>query len=452
MTPYVTHLILKTIVSSGNLKCIHKVADFSPAKLWAEVFNQMDTSQKFSICPFLNCNTYLVMSFLKAVFGPLMSEMKTEKPILSLSECLQLESDQTPQCICELIIRACATFKSHKADAVDLKKFLLKDYTKQPFRNSGITEELHAKVHKMLVEKIGGEFNEAFVLNLLKIKNESLDSFANAEADAYPPKNSAFKTVETNFSARLPVSENPLLSNISQNTFFMRGNDVHKIKGVSEEANDLNHIKLAPLFASTRKNQSSSQMIKCFLAYHKIDGNASKLINECEEIEHKTKHVDQVKFVASMAHKIVQFLHENPLLLSSSTSQAVLVDIFNLVFDYSESSFGKPIVAAFVWDSFATRGIDASFIVNGLDLKGGISIYDLSVFPAIPHNVRLDIFISNQMEFSFYRNFAYMYFSYYLQLVSHSVEEVPFKDYFPSIIKKYFGDQALILTSAMECK
>ena len=430
-TPSVTHSILKTAVSSGNLKCIHKVAEFFPAKVWSEVFNQMDTSEKFSISPHLNCNTYLIMSFLKAVFEPLMSEMKTENPILSLSECLELESDQQPQCIYELVVQSFAKIEFPKyADDVDIKMFLLKDYDEKHFANSAITEELYAKVHKMLMGRIGGYLNEAFILNLSKIENETLEAFANAEIITYFLNNSV---VQKDSSASLPHSDSPLFEKYSKYTLFVRGNNIHTTEGYPGEANTC---------ARTLRNQSISVLFSLFSDYQHLANDALKFMSVCEDVRLESEQGDnQVPFVVSIAPVLTQFMYENPLLLSSSSFQAVLVDMFDYLFDCCNVSFGKPIVAAFSWDSFVSRGIDVSFFMNGLQLKGGISMYDLIVFPVIVDNMALDTSITKNMEKSFYRNFAYMYFSYYMRLVSHSNEEIPSKDYFPSIIKKFFQDQ-----------
>ena len=87
LTPPAIHSILKTVVTSGNFKCIYYVADFFSTRVWSEVFNQMNPSEKLSISAHLNCKTYLVMNFLKAVFEPLLSEIINEKPILSLNAC-----------------------------------------------------------------------------------------------------------------------------------------------------------------------------------------------------------------------------------------------------------------------------------------------------------------------------------------------------------------------------
>ena len=320
---------------------------------------------------------------------------------------MQVVSDQQPQCIYELIVRSFATFKFPKgSDAVDIKKFLLRDYTKQRFRNTGITNELHAAVHNMLIGKIGAELDEGFVLNLLKIKSDTLESYASTEALVYPLKNS---TARQNCSTVTPFSTNILCEKLSEQTIFVRGNDLFKIKELSEEDNDLNRIKLAFVFSLLLQTKRSSELINRFSTYHTIPSGAVNIIKACERAERTIKSVDQWRFVVAVTKTYLDFLYNTPLLLSDSTFQAFLVHLFNQVFDCSEVPSSKAFVSAFFWNICASRGIDISFFMNALGLGPGLCIYDLCEFPDLTQNVFLDAYIAQNMDKPSYRDFAYSF-------------------------------------------
>ena len=101
----------------------------------------------------------------------------------------------------------------------------------------------------------------------------------------------------------------------------------------------------------------------------------------------------------------VMILCNNPLLFSSPSLQPIIAAIIRQTFRESTHATGN--IAAFVWDYFATVGIDVSCFMNAFQLSNGISIYDIFFPPIYLKPFELDL-SKDFLKAQVYCNFKYM--------------------------------------------
>ena len=270
--------ILETALVSGNRKFVDHIAEYFVSASWITVFKGLTFDQKTSISSDLSFKPYLAMCFMMAIFQPLQSQNSTS--MNSLVECLEGKTDQRAQCVYDLIVRTFANLELPQTsdEHQDLIKFLCKNYGTLKFRNETISKTLHGNVHKMIVESVGGEFNEIFLHKLMNIDLNALNEFANNYSFVFPgkctkvPKNvSLYKTI--------------LRKSLTKRNFMLRGNDSFKSLGITEDSNGLKHLHVTTAHLLMLPTSSWEEMFRRYHSYQSLIQYVHDLPIVCESLD-----------------------------------------------------------------------------------------------------------------------------------------------------------------------
>ena len=437
-----------SVLTCGNGKFIYHFVDYVPANMLVEAIKRLTYDQRFSASADLACRTYSTMALVMASFLPLIKEINTKK--LSLKECLKRTAHQQPKCIYDSIVITFASleFPQSSDEFQDLSKFLFKDYNKLKFFNKDVTEEVHEKVHDLIIKKMGGEFDEKILLNLINTELGTLNDFANNQTFVFPGKKARESVDDTK-------SENIFSEFLTKHNYIFREKHSYELLGMSYDPNGLSHLRITNLYVITLMRKVIYEMFSSFHSYHTIRPLAKTLSSLCNPVEQPRRDnasdIQEAPETALLrkADHIVQVLCTSPLLFTSSSLQHHVAHKINEVLHSEKEPYVKTTVAAFVWDYYATRGIDASCFLNSFQLCEGLSIYDLKYFPHVATNPQLEPLATTPTEMLIqsrgYCNFAFMSLMPIMRMVSSST--VPVKDvlaslnYLPAVLDIFMKDQ-----------
>ena len=432
------HSILETALVSGNRKFVYHIAEYFVSASWITVFKGLTFDQKISISSDLTFKPYLVMCFMMATFQPLQLQNNFGK--LRLIDCLNGDANQRAQCVFNLIVRTFATleFPRTSGELQDLINFLFKGYDKLKFQNEAISKKLHGNVHKMIIESVGGEFNEIFILNLMSTGLDVLNEFANNYFFAFPGKS-------TKVPKEVHQYGRVLRKSFSRRKFMLRGHDSFKILRIAEDPNGLKHLHVTAAQLLIIPSTSSAEMFSRFHTYQSLNKFASDLPIVCEFWERfarvkqcRTEEQSQLGKVDSMA----TILCTNPLLFSSPSLQPIFAEIIQKAFCESTHVIGN--IAAFVWDYYATTGIDVSCFMNAFKLSDGICIYDIFFPPLYLRPLESEASL-NFLKIGDYLCMAMMSI---MRVVRDKSQDAPkiyhtFIRHLPAIIELFLGDEEI---------
>ena len=455
---------MKSVALSGNLKCIHKIADFFPSHEWAAVFRQMDVEQRWRIFSFMFCKKSLLITLLKTIFESHVPESKNEKRLV-LNECLMVEEeDKQAQCIFDLIVRTFAGLELPKVldDLLDLEEFFLSNYEDREFNDGKISKELHEKVYQMLV-KVGGKFKPFFhFIAQLDIKHY-LQAVASNEVHLPGLFDEPVGKVQSEVLADiLEIPENifalvqaAIKTNKSldklfcKHTFMLRGNKALKTElssrlRIKKDDDGMYRLLTTALQSHLLQQRSSDELITRFRSYNRTTEDVKTLIGKCLEINNQPnndlKNYSEINLIRKV-DLVVRVMCENPLLISNAKFQEVLVKVFNGVLHSATASSVKHHVASFLWDYFATKGVDLSSFLNNFPLKGP-KLFDITSVPYTSISTLLDQFPKKVVKGRLYHNFAYILLAPYMRVINYSPtlpDELLI--HLPQIIPKFLADK-----------
>ena len=435
-TPSRFNSTLDSALTSGNRKLIYNMVDYiSTVKLF-EAMGRLSYDQKYSASPDLACKPYTAINFMIATFQPLLKEINTKH--LLLKECLSLNVTQQPKCIYRSIVRTFANFEfvENIEEFQDFVKFLFKEYNKYKFWNNNITQEVHEEVHEMIVKGVGGEFHEKILLKMLSTELDTINDFDKddyLEDHAYVfPGKAAMESLDS------ATSEYIVRGYLTKRNYIFRERHSYKRLGLTDDPNGLNHYYIANIHESILIGMGKSEELNSFYRSHSLTPLARTYSILCKPIidqpgPNSSSDIQEAHGTALLhkADHIVKVLCTNPLLFSSSLLQRLLGRTIN---EALHSDF-KTAVAAFVWDYYATRGIDASCFLCTVNHQ----LSDVSL-PYVAMNSKMVV------QSRLYCNFAYMSLMPIVLMVSSpsdvSMSDLTFAlDHMRSVFDAFMKDQ-----------